>query len=250
MKFRSERDSLVEVLSTAAAPSEAAVRRRLCCPGCCSVQGNRLVGDRNRPRSHDPDGPRGDRSGGRTCVVPARLAADIVRSLEAGRGDRRGEGGEGRDFGGPFALRAADVPRRGVPGGYRREASDSHPIGAALAEALRQVVRAASSDDARPLLTGVLMTTEQGTVRLVATDSYRLALRDLRGHQGPPGDRGHPGPRPRPGRAAATVCSGARARDSSGVSVRAGAHEVTFTRRLGSRSRPGCSTARIPTTAS
>ena len=50
-----------------------------------------------------------------------------------------------------------------------------------LAEALRQVVRAASGDDARPILTGVLMTAEEGGLRLVATDSYRLAVRDLPG---------------------------------------------------------------------
>ncbi len=53
--------------------------------------------------------------------------------------------------------------------------------GRTLVEGLRQVVRAASSDDARPLLTAVLFTTEKGSVRLVATDSYRLALRDLVG---------------------------------------------------------------------
>jgi DNA polymerase-3 subunit beta len=51
----------------------------------------------------------------------------------------------------------------------------------ALADALRQVVRAASNDDARPLLTGVLVAAEEGGTRLVATDSYRLALRDLSG---------------------------------------------------------------------
>ena len=54
----------------------------------------------------------------------------------------------------------------------------------ALAEALRQVVRAASNDDARPLLTGVLVAAEGGGPRLVATDSYRLAMRDLAG-EGP-----------------------------------------------------------------
>ena len=48
-----------------------------------------------------------------------------------------------------------------------------------LAEALRQVVRAASGDDARPLLTGVLIAAEGDGIRLVATDSYRLAMRDL-----------------------------------------------------------------------
>jgi len=52
---------------------------------------------------------------------------------------------------------------------------------AGLADALRQVVRAASSEDSRPILTGVLMAAEAGGLRLVATDSYRLAVRDLPG---------------------------------------------------------------------
>jgi len=52
---------------------------------------------------------------------------------------------------------------------------------AAFAEALRQVVPGASRDDARPILTGVLLTASSGGPRLVATDSYRLALRDLQG---------------------------------------------------------------------
>ena len=43
------------------------------------------------------------------------------------------------------------------------------------------MVRAASSDDARPLLTGVLIAAEGNGVRLVATDSYRLAMRDIGG---------------------------------------------------------------------
>ena len=51
----------------------------------------------------------------------------------------------------------------------------------ALAEALRQVVSAASTDDSRPILTGVLMAAEADGLRLVATDSYRLAVRDLPG---------------------------------------------------------------------
>ena len=37
------------------------------------------------------------------------------------------------------------------------------------------------SDDARPILTGVLVTAEADGLRLVATDSYRLAVRDLPG---------------------------------------------------------------------
>ena len=42
-------------------------------------------------------------------------------------------------------------------------------------------MRAASKDDLRPILTGVLLTAHAGGLRLVATDSYRLAVRDLKG---------------------------------------------------------------------
>jgi DNA polymerase-3 subunit beta len=43
------------------------------------------------------------------------------------------------------------------------------------------VIPAASRDDARPILTGVLLVAEGSGLRLVATDSYRLAVRDLPG---------------------------------------------------------------------
>ncbi len=48
-----------------------------------------------------------------------------------------------------------------------------------FADALRQVVRAASTDEARGVITGVLIAAEDDGVRMVATDSYRLAVRDL-----------------------------------------------------------------------
>ena len=40
-------------------------------------------------------------------------------------------------------------------------------------------MRAASTDDARAVLTGVLISAEDDGLRMVATDSYRLAVRDL-----------------------------------------------------------------------
>lgn len=46
---------------------------------------------------------------------------------------------------------------------------------AELKKALQQVVVAASNDDTRPVLTGVYMHTYEGSLYLVATDSYRLA---------------------------------------------------------------------------
>ena len=78
-----------------------------------------------------------------------------------------------------FALRthpAGDFPRLPPISG---DAVRLPPTG--LTEALRQVVRAASSEDSRPILTGVLMVAEHGGLRLVATDSYRLAVKDLPG---------------------------------------------------------------------
>ena len=53
--------------------------------------------------------------------------------------------------------------------------------GKALAAALRQVVPAASTDNTRMVLTGVLFDPTDDGLRLVATDSYRLAVRDLPG---------------------------------------------------------------------
>lgn len=53
-----------------------------------------------------------------------------------------------------------------------------------LRQALSQVVFAASSDDARPVLTGVLMQVVDGVVYLVATDSYRLSEKKLGPCQG------------------------------------------------------------------
>jgi DNA polymerase-3 subunit beta len=53
--------------------------------------------------------------------------------------------------------------------------------GDSLIKALTQVGVAASGDDARPTLTGVLFEANDEDLRLVATDSYRLAVRDVPG---------------------------------------------------------------------
>jgi DNA polymerase-3 subunit beta len=73
-------------------------------------------------------------------------------------------------------LAAADFPRLPDPEGEAVTVD-----GAPFAQGLRQVVPAASRDDARPILTGVLIASTGEGVRLVATDSYRLAVADLPG---------------------------------------------------------------------
>jgi DNA polymerase-3 subunit beta len=122
-------------------------------------------------------------SGGADGVVvaPGRLVTDIVRALEPGAVSVEADEEELRIASGRshFTVRthpAGDFPRLPVPSGdiVALEASG-------LMEALRQVTRAASNEESRPILTGVLMAAEEGGLRLVATDSYRLAVRDLPG---------------------------------------------------------------------
>lgn len=121
----------------------------------------------------------GERDGG--VVLPARLSADIVRSLSAGKVEVSVDGDEVAISGGrsQFAVRPLsfdDYPRLSSP------ASSAVTLPSAeFGEALRQVVRAASTDEARPILTGVMLTAEAEGLRMVATDSYRLAVRDLPG---------------------------------------------------------------------
>jgi DNA polymerase-3 subunit beta len=53
--------------------------------------------------------------------------------------------------------------------------------GAIFKEGLGQVVFAASNDETRPILTGVLLHTTDGKLQMAATDSYRLAEKQLTG---------------------------------------------------------------------
>jgi DNA polymerase-3 subunit beta len=61
--------------------------------------------------------------------------------------------------------------------------------GELLGTGLSQVVRSASTDDSRQVLTGVLWELENGTLTLAATDSYRLGARTLAVEGAPPEPR-------------------------------------------------------------
>src|SRR6202012_5199918 len=59
-------------------------------------------------------------------------------------------------------------------------AGDADPIripSSALATSIDLVARAASRDDMRPVLTGVFVTAKENEMTMVATDSYRLAVK-------------------------------------------------------------------------
>src|SRR4029077_11483781 len=114
------------------------------------------------------------------AVVP-KLIGEIVRKLEPGPDTVAVTGDEADIPAGRFSASLRLKPAEDYP---RLASSDGQGVrvdSTAFATALRQVVRAASKDDLRPILTGVLLTTHAGGLRLVATDSYRLAVRDLKG---------------------------------------------------------------------
>jgi DNA polymerase-3 subunit beta len=191
VKFRSERDVLVDALATAGRGVGGRGASAAVLSGLLLVcEGNRLVAtgtDLDLTIRVELE-VIGLEDG--SAVVPARLVADIVRSLEPGAVTVEGaaEGTEERieisAARSRFGLRTYPVVE--FPAIAGPEGPAIRMPGPLLAEGLRQVVRAASSDDARPLLTGVLLTHQDGAVRLVATDSYRLALRDLIGTTGLP----------------------------------------------------------------
>jgi DNA polymerase-3 subunit beta len=116
---------------------------------------------------------------GRT-VLPAKLAADAVRKLPPGAVSISVANGEIEIQGnGPrFRLRelnVEDFPQLGV----EEEVGGVEVGGGEFTTALAQVGVAASTDEARPTLTGILFETEGEGLRLVATDSYRLAVREM-----------------------------------------------------------------------
>lgn len=181
MKFRCERDVLVEALAAAgrAATSRAALP-------VLSGLWLSLSGDRLRVTGSDLEltittEVEVNGAGDGIAVLPAKLVADIVRNLPAGAvvvdtsAERsRISGGRSEFF--VNAIPADEYPRPHEPEGETLTLQAEH-----LAEGLRQVVVAASSDETRPVLTGVLLAAEEHGLRLVSTDSYRLACRDLPG---------------------------------------------------------------------
>lgn len=187
MRFRSERDSLVEALSVA---GRAVTGRGGALPVLSGVR-LEVTGEQLHVAGSDLDltiqaSVAVAGSGDGVAVVPARLVTDIVRSLPPGgvnveAGDDEVAITSGRSQFSVRMLPAADFPRIPAAGGDAGSGDAVTLDAAELADALRQVVRAASSDDARPILTGVLMAAEERGLRLVATDSYRLAVRDLPG---------------------------------------------------------------------
>ncbi len=113
-------------------------------------------------------------------VLPGRLLSDITRNLPeaAVTIDLEGESAHLSCGNASFSLKtlqAADFPK--FPD---TESGETIEIPSELfVSVVKQVSRAVSRDETRAILTGILTTLENGRLRLVATDSYRLAVREV-----------------------------------------------------------------------
>jgi DNA polymerase III subunit beta len=112
-------------------------------------------------------------------LLPGRLLAELARSL----GDPTVEielretehDVEIRNGGSSFHLRT--LPSEDFPKFPEEDAEPMRMPAAALASTVELVARAASRDDMRPVLTGVLVSASGSEMTMVATDSYRLAVK-------------------------------------------------------------------------
>jgi DNA polymerase-3 subunit beta len=182
VKFRCEREVLVDALNTA---GRAVSGRGGSLPVLAGLR-LELAGDSLVVTGSDLDltitvsiEVAGSDDG--VAVIPARLVSDVVRAVEPGAVEMSIDGSDAEITAGRSQFSLRTIPADEYP---NVAVVDTEPVtieGTALLEALRQVVPAASSDDSRPILTGVLMAAEAEGLRLVATDSYRLAVRDLPG---------------------------------------------------------------------
>jgi DNA polymerase-3 subunit beta len=116
-----------------------------------------------------------------SVVLPGRLLLDVVRSLPKDdlTLEYRSTEGDVEVVSGParFHLRtlpADEFPKLPEVG----EASTMRVPAQAFVETIGRVARSASRDETRPHLTGVLVSASERELRMVATDSYRLSVKE------------------------------------------------------------------------
>jgi DNA polymerase III subunit beta len=122
-------------------------------------------------------------------VVPSKLLADLVRLLPAEEVSIEHRPGEGvvEIVSGAASYKlhtynAEDFPRLPETTGVELMSIDAD----AVLETAGRVSRAASRDESRPVLTGILVRFEGQNLVMAATDSYRLAVKETSvGSNGP-----------------------------------------------------------------
>ncbi|HEY3373973.1 MAG TPA: DNA polymerase III subunit beta [Candidatus Aquicultor sp.] len=112
-------------------------------------------------------------------VVPARLLSDIVKNLPDGRVDIDIDTKSNiiRLICGSSAFDIKTMPAEDFPKfpELKEEKTVTLPSNK-LTTAIKQVIRAVSKDETRPVLCGILVVLDKGRLKMVSTDSYRLSV--------------------------------------------------------------------------
>src|SRR5919199_1569074 len=116
-----------------------------------------------------------------SAVVPGRLLLDVVRSLPKNELsiEYRSSEGDVEVVSGPSRFHLRTLPADEFP--RLPEVGDAAVMklpAPAFVETVNRVARAASRDETRPHLTGVLVSASERELRMVATDSYRLSVKE------------------------------------------------------------------------
>lgn len=122
-----------------------------------------------------------------TILVSGRLLADICRSLPSAPVDVETDGSKVTLTCRSSRFNLATMPVNDYPELPALPELSGTVNGEAFAQAVSQVIIASSRDDTLPILTGVKMEIEDDLITLLATDRYRLALREVHWKPSTPG---------------------------------------------------------------
>jgi|SRR5581483_1598368 len=114
-------------------------------------------------------------------VAPGRLLVDLSRLLPPGEVtiEQRPEEHVLRITCGPAEYRLHTYDAEDFPRLPSLDAAPAYTVPAdALLDTVARVSRAVSRDESRPVLTGILVRFEAGTLVMAATDSYRLSVKE------------------------------------------------------------------------
>lgn len=113
-------------------------------------------------------------------VIPGRLLLDVARSLpaESVSVEHRAAEQDVEVKAGSATFHLRTLPLDDFPALPAAGDSTVAVPGPAFIETVDRVARSASRDETRPHLTGVLVTASGSTLRMVATDSYRLSVKE------------------------------------------------------------------------
>lgn len=116
-----------------------------------------------------------------TAVVPGRLLLDVARSLAKDELslEYRASEQDVELVAGPSRFHLRTLPSEDFPKLPSADGAASVRMpAAAFVETVGRVARSASRDETRPHLTGVLVSASERELRMVATDSYRLSVKE------------------------------------------------------------------------